>query len=108
MSIPDFQSLMLPVLTFAADGGVRTGAETVEHVATQFGLTSDECNELLPSGRARLINDRTHWALTYLRPGRASMYPAVFALGGLWPWAAVGGVDPSWRITRCRPHPHLR
>ena len=67
MPIPDYQTLMLPILTFAADGLVHTGAETVEHVATQFTVTPDERKQLLPSGRTPLVNNRTHWALTYLR-----------------------------------------
>jgi len=65
--LPDYQTLMKPLLVFAADGQVHTGAEAVEHIAQLFNLTPSERAQLLPSGRTRVLNNRTHWALTYLR-----------------------------------------
>src|SRR5437870_7823791 len=53
VAIPDFQSLMLPVLELAADGKEHTLAEAREVVAQRFGLTDAERAELLPSGRQR-------------------------------------------------------
>ncbi len=50
MAIPDYQTAMLPVLRAAADGEVRI-SESVEKLATEFGLTEDERAELLPSWR---------------------------------------------------------
>lgn len=67
MAVPDYQTLMLPLLQFAEDGLIHTGAESVEHIATLFGLTPEDRGQLLPSGRTRVLNNRTHWALTYLR-----------------------------------------
>jgi restriction system protein len=67
MAVPDYQALMKPLLLFAADGNVHTGAESVAHVAELFELTPEERAQLLPSGRTRTLNNRTHWALTYLR-----------------------------------------
>jgi restriction endonuclease Mrr len=65
MAIPDFQTVMLPVLRAAADGEVRISS-TVERLADEFGLTEDECAELLPSGRQPVIYSRVQWAKTYL------------------------------------------
>ena len=50
MAIPDYQILMLPVLQLASDNKEHKFSETVEILADQFNLTSDERNELLPSG----------------------------------------------------------
>ncbi len=65
MAIPDYQTVMLPVLRAAADGEVRVSG-TVEKLADEFGLTEDERAELLPSGRQPVIYNRVQWAKTYL------------------------------------------
>jgi len=67
MAVPDYQTLMLPLLRFAADGKVHTGLEAVGHVDWLFKLSPEDRAQMLPSGRQRLLNNRTHWALTYLR-----------------------------------------
>lgn len=64
MGVPDYQSLMLPVLRCAAVGEVSV-PECIERFAPEVGLTDDDLRELLPSGQA-LIANRTHWAKTYL------------------------------------------
>lgn len=69
-SIPDFQSLMLPVLEDAAQGEVRIG-ETVERLADRFRLSSEQRAELLPSKRQTTFANRVHWAKTYL--GKAGL-----------------------------------
>jgi len=66
MSIPDFQSLMLPLLVSASDGETRTLGDAREHLASVFTLTGDEIEELLPSGRQRRFNNRVAWAKVYL------------------------------------------
>ncbi|MGH6719932.1 MAG: restriction endonuclease [Alphaproteobacteria bacterium] len=65
MAIPDFQTLMLPVLRVAAQGETRA-AEAVGQLSDEFKLTPDECAELLPSGRQAKMANRVHWAVTYL------------------------------------------
>jgi restriction system protein len=65
MSIPDYQSLMLPVLLASAKGEVRVGP-VVEELANQLGLSPDERSELLPSGKQTIIANRVHWAKLYL------------------------------------------
>jgi restriction system protein len=67
MSIPDYQSIMLPLLRFANDGNEHTTRESIEHLANEFQLTQEERNEMLPSGKARLFDNRVGWASTYLR-----------------------------------------
>lgn len=66
MPIPDFQSLMLPVLEVAADGQDHAGSALIAAMSDRFGLTEAERSELLPSGRQPTIANRVHWAITYL------------------------------------------
>jgi restriction system protein len=66
MAIPDYQSLMLPVLQKAARGESRIGA-VVEELSDEHGLTPEERAELLPSGKQAIIANRVHWAKTYLK-----------------------------------------
>lgn len=70
MAIPDFQTLMLPVLAEAAKGEARIG-EVVECLADQFGLAPEERSHLLPSGRQTTFANRVHWAKSYL--GKAGL-----------------------------------
>ncbi|MBM3557220.1 MAG: restriction endonuclease [Alphaproteobacteria bacterium] len=65
MAIPDFQSLMLPVLRSAASGEARI-SEVALKLANDFGLTAEECSQLLPSGRQTTFANRVHWAKSYL------------------------------------------
>ena len=64
--IPDFQTLMLPVLRLAAEGEASINAAT-ETVSDHFDLSEDERNELLPSGKLTTIRSRVHWAKAYLK-----------------------------------------
>jgi restriction system protein len=63
--IPDYQTLMLPILRMAAEGEM-TIPKAVERIAMEFGLTTEQLATLLPSGRFPIINNRAHWAKTYL------------------------------------------
>jgi restriction system protein len=65
MPIPDFQTLMLPVLRLAHGGEMRA-ADAVDRMADEFRLTPEERAELLPSGGQAKIANRVHWAITYL------------------------------------------
>ena len=67
MSIPDYQSLMLPLLELAADGQEHALRDAVEALSDRLGLTDAERAELLPSGSARVIASRVAWARTYLK-----------------------------------------
>lgn len=67
MSIPDYQTLMLPVLTLASDGKEHKFSEAVEQLSDVFGLTDEERNELLPSGTQAVFNNRVGWARSYLK-----------------------------------------
>jgi restriction system protein len=65
MSIPDYQSLMLPVLVASSKGEVRIGP-VVDQLADELGLSPEERSELLPSGQQTIFSNRVHWAKSYL------------------------------------------
>ena len=66
MPIPDFQTLMRPVLVAHEDGNERRTAELRDAVADAFEITKAERREMIPSGRARLFDNRIGWTLTHL------------------------------------------
>ena len=67
MSVPEFQKFMLPLVEIANDGNEHSLAEAIETLASQFGLSDADRNELLPSGRQARLDNRVGWALTHLR-----------------------------------------
>lgn len=67
MPIPDYQSIMLPLLKFASDGQEHSLRETIEALADEFNLTDEERSELLPSGQQAIFDNRVGWARTYLK-----------------------------------------
>lgn len=67
MPIPDYQSIMLPLLKFASDGQEHSLRETIEALADKFALSVEERNELLPSGQQAIFDNRVGWARTYLK-----------------------------------------
>lgn len=66
MAVPDFQSLMMPLLHLAADGKEHSLAEAREHLAALLSLTPQDVGELLPSGRQTRFSNRVTWAKVYL------------------------------------------
>ncbi len=67
MAIPDYQTIMLPLLKSAADKKQYLLKDLVAILAQHFQLTEEELNELLPSGSALLFANRVGWARTYLK-----------------------------------------
>jgi restriction system protein len=66
MSIPDFQSIMRPLLELAADGKEHSISEATETLGETFKLTEEEKMVLLPSGRQTTFRSRTGWANSIL------------------------------------------
>src|SRR3954454_3123531 len=66
MAIPDFQTLMRPLLAHYEDGEERRIATVREALAEEFGLDADELRERIPSGAAKTFDNRVGWATTYL------------------------------------------
>jgi restriction system protein len=66
MAIPDYQTLMLPLLLLTGDGKEHTLAQAADAIAQQFGLSETERNEMLPSGGQLKIFSRVGWSRTYM------------------------------------------
>jgi restriction system protein len=67
MVIPDYQSVMLPLLKYAGDGKEHRIRDAVEELAEEFRLSEEERKELLPSGQQAVFTNRVGWARTYLK-----------------------------------------
>lgn len=77
MAIPDYQSLMRPVLENAADKEIAA-KDVIQKIAYQFQMSDEEIAQTIPSGRTTTLANRVHWAITYMvqaglleRPRRA-------------------------------------
>lgn len=67
MSVPDYQTLMLPLLRFTADRQEHSIREAIDRLAEEFSLSDDERKELLPSGQQEVLDNRVGWAGTYMK-----------------------------------------
>lgn len=71
MTIPDYQTIMLPLLRFlASDQKEHHVQEAIKYLAEDFGLSEEERLELLPSGRQPTFNNRVSWAGTYMKEAK--------------------------------------
>jgi restriction system protein len=65
--IPDYETIMLPLLKLASGGNEHSAKETIEALSHHFTLTNEEKNKLYLTKKVSIFYDRTHWALTYLK-----------------------------------------
>ena len=66
---------MLPFLRILEDGKERRFRDVIEAAADHFGLTTEEREQLLPSGNQRAFDNRMGWARTYLKKAGLLEYP---------------------------------
>jgi len=67
VAIPDFQTVMRPLLELVSDGKLHSNRDARETLALRFKLTDEEKNALLPSGRQGIFMNRVAWAKAYLQ-----------------------------------------
>jgi restriction system protein len=67
MAIPDYQTVMLPLLKLTSDGNEHQIHEAATLLADEFKLTEAELKEMLPSGVGGIFVNRVGWARTYLK-----------------------------------------
>lgn len=65
MAIPDYQSIMLPLLKFASDKEEHPMQEAIESLASFFKVSEAELQELLPSGQQKVFDNRVGWKTAY-------------------------------------------
>lgn len=75
MAIPDYQSLMLPLLTHLGDGKEHRMPQVLPILSEQLGLTEEEQKELLPSGKMTVFRNRLGWARTYMKKAGLIEHP---------------------------------
>lgn len=66
--IPDYQTLMRPVLECASSAEARIG-DVVEQLAKRLGLAAEDRAAILPSGKQPRFANRVNWAKSYLKQG---------------------------------------
>jgi restriction system protein len=67
MNLPDYQTLMLPLLKATDDGNPHHVRELIEKLEDAFQLSEEERRELLPSGKQPIFENRVGWANAYLK-----------------------------------------
>lgn len=67
MAIPNYQTMMLPLLKYASDGQEHSLRAAIEALATTFNLSEAESKELLPTGQQTVFDNRVGWTRTYLK-----------------------------------------
>lgn len=66
MPLPDYQSMMLPLMQIAADGKEHQLRDVIDRLADRFDLSDSERKELLPGGSQTFLVNRVSWARSYL------------------------------------------
>lgn len=74
MAIPDYESIMLPLLKFADDQQEHSLWEAIDALAPKFNLTDEEQRLPLPSGQQTIFYNRVGWARTYMKQARLLEY----------------------------------
>lgn len=67
MAVPDYQSIMLPLLKYVADDDIHPIRDVVEGLAEYFKLSEADRREMLPSGMQAAFDNRVGWARTYMK-----------------------------------------
>lgn len=75
--IPDFQSIMLPLLKIAGDKKEHTLQEVRNSLAKYFKLSEEEISELLSKSKQQRFKNRVGWARTYLKKAGLLEYSGV-------------------------------
>jgi restriction system protein len=67
VAIPDYQTLMKPLLKLIGDKKEHFMRDVYEKLAEQYRLTAEEKKDLLPSGKQPIFENRVGWARTYMK-----------------------------------------
>lgn len=74
-NIPDYQTVMLPILKITQDNKEHSFREIIEILAREYNLSDEDRKELLPSGTQPIFDNRVGWAKTYLKKAGLIDYP---------------------------------
>lgn len=65
--IPDYQTLMLPLLKFVNEDREFSMHESINYLAKEFSLSEEDLNEWLPSKKQKTFYNRVYWAKAHLK-----------------------------------------
>lgn len=65
--IPDYQSLMLPLLKLVADGQEHKYRDLIESLAIEFEVTDEKEKNFWQVATKQFFDNRVGWAKTYLK-----------------------------------------
>lgn len=82
MAIPGYQEFMYPFLKMLEDGQEHSLRESYIRLADKFDLTEQEQEEMLPSGKQRILHNRVGWTRTYLKKAGLlhTIRPGIFVI----------------------------
>lgn len=82
MPVPDFQTLMLPLLKSAADGKEHTQAEAISALAKDLKLSEEELKETRPNTSQTVFDNRIAWAKFHMKKAGLFVFPrrAIFQI----------------------------
>lgn len=86
MAVPDFQSLMLPLLRLLGSRDSVTPTAAHSALATELGLSEADLAQRLPSGQMPVFVNRIGWARTYLKKAGLLQTPR----RGVWQITDIG------------------
>ncbi len=72
--IPDFQSIMLPLLKITGDKKEHTIQEVRDLLAKNFSLSEEERSKILSKSKQKMFDNRVGWARTYLKKAELLVY----------------------------------
>lgn len=73
--IPDFQTIMLPMLQLLADGNSKTLNEVMQILSEHYKLSQEHLKIKVPSGQMGLFRNRVGWTRSYLKKAGLIKYP---------------------------------
>lgn len=73
--IPDFQTIMLPMLRLLENGQTKTLQEVMQLLTAHFKLTPAHLKIKVPSGTQGLFRNRVGWSRSYLKNAGLISYP---------------------------------
>lgn len=75
LDIPDFQSIMLPLLRLLENGQPKTLNEVMKELTDHYNLSEEHLRIKVPSGQMGLFRNRVGWTRSYLKKAGLIKYP---------------------------------
>lgn len=75
MAVPKHSDLYRLVLESLSDGKVHHWRDCLFYIVRRLKLTEADRQQMLPSGRRPMLDDRVQWAVTYVRQAGLLEYP---------------------------------